>query len=357
MTDVESETRALRESLLSYVTKRPRSAVRLFQLLTDEWGSVGERRLWRCLRWLIDQGAVVVCGRMRSSATYTLGTPFIIPTNRVQRCSILNDPRCVLLDASAFDVLPVLPDNFCGLVCSDSPYGERTHAKYGKEHRADGAAPRIDLTFKHLSHMQVEFLAEQYVRLSQGWIIVFTDDRSLGKWGDAIEASGGKWIRTMSWVKSNPMPQLTCDRPGTGEEFILLGHSGKQRLEWNGKSRAGVFRGGRDTDAFHVNQKPLWLMQELLGLFAKPGDLVLDPFAGSASTGVVALYPERVPGLYETSCIGCPKCSKALAAHIDGRPPLPERLSFVGLENDPATLPIAQARLLSALEGKLYDPQ
>ena len=118
---------------------------------------------------------------------------------------LINDPRCVLLAGDAFVVLPSLPDNFCGLVCSDSPYGERTHAKYAKERRADGAAPRVELTFKHLTKAQVEFLAAQYVRLSQGWIIAFTDDRSIGWWGDAIVEADSTF----------PAPRRTHSRAGT----------------------------------------------------------------------------------------------------------------------------------------------
>lgn len=268
---------------------------------------------------------------------------------------VVNDTRCVLLSGNAFEILPALPDNFAGLIVSDSPYGEHTHEKFGKERRADGARERGDLDFKHLTKDQVYFLAAQYVRLSQGWIVEFTDDRSIGWWGEAIIEAGGEWVRTCSWVKTNPMPQLTCDRPGSGEEFIVLGHTGKRKKQWNGKSRAGVFRGSRDTNGFHANQKPLWLMQELIGLFAQPGELVLDPFAGSCSTGVAALYPERVLGLSEVSNVSCPKCAKAIGAHIDGRPPLPQDVSFVGIEAHAPTLPAAEARLRAALKGQLYD--
>jgi site-specific DNA-methyltransferase (adenine-specific) len=158
-------------------------------------------------------------------------------------------------------------------------------------------------------------------------------------------------------VKTSPMPQLTSDRPGSGEEFIVIGHSGKRKLAWNGKGRAGVFRGPRDQDAFHPNQKPLWLMQELLGLFSQPGELVIDPFAGSATTGVAALFPERVHGLTSLDNVGCPKCAKALTQYMDGRPPLPSELRFVGIEADVKTLPVAEARLYAALKGQLYDPQ
>jgi site-specific DNA-methyltransferase (adenine-specific) len=39
----------------------------------------------------------------------------------------------------------------------------------------------------------------------------------------------------------------------------------------------------------HETQKPIDLMVELVRLFTDPGDLILDPFAGSGTTGVAAI--------------------------------------------------------------------
>ena len=39
----------------------------------------------------------------------------------------------------------------------------------------------------------------------------------------------------------------------------------------------------------HETQKPLPLMLELVELFTDPGDLVLDPFCGSGTTGVACI--------------------------------------------------------------------
>ena len=58
------ETHALRESMLERLhPRRPMSPVRLFAALRDEWGSLGERRLWRVLCWLTGVGLVARDGR------------------------------------------------------------------------------------------------------------------------------------------------------------------------------------------------------------------------------------------------------------------------------------------------------
>jgi DNA modification methylase len=46
---------------------------------------------------------------------------------------------------------------------------------------------------------------------------------------------------------------------------------------------------GGDQRTGHQTQKPLALMELLVRLLSDPGELILDPFAGSGTTGVAAL--------------------------------------------------------------------
>ncbi len=265
---------------------------------------------------------------------------------------IIAHPRCALLHGEAMYTLRhAVRDKSFSLICTDPPYGEHTHKNLGKEKRGDGYESREALEFPPLTKEQVYALAIEFVRISTGWIIVFTDDRSVEWWGSAIESAGGRWVRTGHWVKTSPMPQMSSDRPAVGTEPIVIAHSfppGEGRMVWNGKGRAAVWRGPRDMDGLHPNQKPLWLMQELVGLFCPAGGSVLDPFTGSASTGVSALATARIPGLapLEPACKGCSK------KHADlNLAPLPERVSFLGIEGSLKTLATAKARLTTALQG------
>ena len=45
----------------------------------------------------------------------------------------------------------------------------------------------------------------------------------------------------------------------------------------------------RDRSKLHPTEKPIAMLKELIGVSSRPYDLVLDPFAGSGSTGVAAL--------------------------------------------------------------------
>lgn len=258
--------------------------------------------------------------------------------------------RCVLVAGEALSTSRVLVrSKSIGLVLTDPPYGAHTHENLGRERRDDGVAPRAELEFPPLSRAFVGDLAAEFVRVVDGWILVFTDDRTVSWWGESIEAAGGRWVRTGQWVKTNPMPQMTGDRPAQGVEHIVIGHSyspGTGRMAWAGGGRAAVWRGPRDLTALHPNQKPAWLMQELAGLFAPAGSTVFDPFMGSGSTGVGAFAAERLPGLspLEPGCKGCGK------KHAESkRSPLPSGLSFLGIELHAATLQVAHDRLSKEL--------
>lgn len=77
-----------------------------------------------------------------------------------------------------------------------------------------------------------------------------------------------------------------------GYESIVVAHApGKSK--WNGGGKIGVYdvlrnhNGGEPFD--HPTQKPLELMERLVRDFTDPGDTIVDPFAGSGTTGVAAL--------------------------------------------------------------------
>jgi site-specific DNA-methyltransferase (adenine-specific) len=83
-------------------------------------------------------------------------------------------------------------------------------------------------------------------------------------------------------------------------ELVLVAHlrAGKCRWPWRGKGpeTANVVRVKRvsvRTRDRHPTEKPVDLVRHFLRLHTAPGDIVLDPFAGSGSTGVAALLMGR----------------------------------------------------------------
>ena len=77
----------------------------------------------------------------------------------------------------------------------------------------------------------------------------------------------------------------------------------------NNVIRCGFQRG---EDSFHPTQKPVKLMQVLIELTTQPGQVVLDPFAGSGSTLVAARNLSRNYIGYETNADYVRVCQERL---------------------------------------------
>jgi site-specific DNA-methyltransferase (adenine-specific) len=147
------------------------------------------------------------------------------------------------------------------------------------------------LNFAAITEDQRSAVAAHLGRVARRWVLVFCQVEASQRWRVALEAGGLDYVRTAVWVKPDGQPQLTGDRPGMGYESIVIAHP-RGRKRWNGGGRTGVFtfnkyEGGGAPNP-HPTTKPLSLMRELVALFSDPGELILDSFAGSGSTGVAA---------------------------------------------------------------------
>lgn len=189
------------------------------------------------------------------------------------------------------DGLATLADGSVGCAIFDPPYSERVHKRLGQEGRNDGTAARDALSFEYLTRDVAFAVARELCRVTRRWIIPFCDELSFGLWVDAVEAAGGEYVRKGTWIKVDPMPQMSGDRPSTGTEELVISHAARTsgRMRWNGGGRAAVYPFNpqeRDVKRQYPAQKPVALMEALVRDFTDPGELVLDPYAGSGTTGV-----------------------------------------------------------------------
>jgi len=193
-------------------------------------------------------------------------------------------------------------------VITDPPYSAHVHGatrssrmvsasdrggRYGADTRRN-----VDLGFAHLDPTVRAECAGHFARLASRWVLVFSDVESTRDWRDDMASHGLDYVRTGAWVKVGCTPQFSGDRPAVGFEAITVMHS-KGRKRWNGGGGRGVWSHpivldrGRNGARLHTTQKPLSLMGELVGLFTDPGDVILDPFAGSGTTLVAAKQAGR----------------------------------------------------------------
>jgi len=184
--------------------------------------------------------------------------------------------------------LAVWPDLTFDCAITDPPYSERTQNKHRVGGNGGKPSRPKEIGFAPLTDEVREGVAYHFARLVRRWVLVFTDDRGIQPWADALQANGLEWIRTIVWIKVAGTPQFTGDRPANGAEYIMLAHRRGSKI-WNGGGKAGVYwyrpvRGQAKNPRLHDAQKPILLMSELVKDFTLPGESVLDPFAGAGTT-------------------------------------------------------------------------
>src|SRR5437762_3554324 len=189
--------------------------------------------------------------------------------------------------------------------------------------RSGGRLEVEPISFPPITEEERAESSRQMARLARRWILVFCQVEGAMKWRAALEAAGAVYKRTCLWVKPDGKPQYSGDRPGIGYESIVACHA-PGRSTWNGGGSHGVFivNKGGDPRTGHQTQKPLGLMELLVRLFSDPGELILDPFAGSGTTGVAAIRLGR---------------------------------RFIGWEMKPGYVEVARKRLANAREQLVFD--
>jgi site-specific DNA-methyltransferase (adenine-specific) len=178
-------------------------------------------------------------------------------------------------------------------VITDPPYEEEAHGKGRRVKR--GKLSVEPLPFEMMRER--ERAGVLMGGLAKRWCLVFCQAEAVALWRDALEGGGHVYKRPMIWVKPDGPPQLSGDRPAMGYESIVSSHR-RGRCRWNGGGKAGVYTFLRNQyhgkrRHYHPTEKPLQLMMALVRDFTDPGDLILDPYAGSGTTGVAALMLGR----------------------------------------------------------------
>ena len=142
-----------------------------------------------------------------------------------------------------------------------------------------------------------------------GTMWVFGTMHNVYQIGCLTQAHGGlKILNNVTWQKTSPPPNLACRSFTHSTETILwIRKEGKSKhffdyplsKTWNnGKQMKDVWPMGRVKKVEkkfgkHPTQKPLELMERLVLASTQPGEIVLDPFSGSGTTGVAAVKHGR----------------------------------------------------------------
>jgi DNA modification methylase len=211
---------------------------------------------------------------------------------------------CRIIESDAVEYVRLLVER-PHLVVTDPPYGIETHnTRRGGQDYADGAAYALDV---------IERLCEQLVeRLDPGAHLYFFA-------GYTHAWAVRELLRRFFVVQDNPLVWVKDNHTMCN---FAAAYPNKHEYIWFCKQRASIRRlakcvpdvlhFARQRDSTHTAEKPVDLLSLLIEQSSEPGELVLDPFCGSGSTGV--------------------------AARALGR-------QFVGIESDPKWVEVARARV------------
>ncbi len=206
-----------------------------------------------------------------------------------------------------------LPENSVDLVFADPPYnlqlgGDLTRPDNSNVHGVTEAWDRFD-SFEVYDAFTRLWLAEaRRVLKPNGALWVIGSYHNIFRVGAAIQNAGYWILNDVVWRKTNPMPNFRGTRFTNAHETLIwaayeqkakytfnydalkMANEGLQmRSDWEMPICTGAERLKRaDGKKAHPTQKPESLLHRILVASTNPGDVVLDPFFGTGTTGAVA---------------------------------------------------------------------
>jgi site-specific DNA-methyltransferase (adenine-specific) len=131
---------------------------------------------------------------------------------------------------------------------------------------------------------------------------------------------GYKILNVVTWAKTNPPPNISCRYFTYSTEFIIWARKSEKKPHYFNYDLMKQLNGEKQmTDVWrlpaiapwekmcgkHPTQKPLSLLSRIILASTKPGAWILDPFAGSGTTGVVAKKLNRNYIMIEQNPLYC----------------------------------------------------
>lgn len=219
-----------------------------------------------------------------------------------------------IMRGDALDNLRALPDACIDLVFADPPYNLQLRQSL---HRPDQS--KVDAVDDHWDQFD-SFAA--YDRFTRDWLRearrvlkptgtlwVIGSYHNIFRVGTALQDLGFWILNDVVWRKTNPMPNFKGTRFTNAHETLIwaardakqtgytfnykamksLNEDVQMRSDWllpicTGNERLKNAEGQK----LHPTQKPESLLHRVLLATTQPGDIVLDPFFGSGTTGAVA---------------------------------------------------------------------
>ena len=279
-----------------------------------------------------------------------------------------------ILLGDCIEQLDRLPAESVDIVFADPPYNLQlentlTRPDQSVVDAVDDAWDKF-ASFADYDHFSREWLAAvRRVMKKNATLFVIGSYHNIYRVGATLQDQGFWILNDIVWRKANPMPNFRGRRFTNAHETLLWASKSADAKAYTFNYEAlkagnddcqvrsdwyfPICTGGerlKDADGrkTHPTQKPEALITRILLAASKPGDVVLDPFFGSGTTGAVAKRLRR-------SFIGIerePIYAEAARARIAAVEPLPEHL----LLEIPSKRSEARISFASLVEAGLIHP-
>ncbi len=210
------------------------------------------------------------------------------------------------------EILPQIPDNTVDTIFADPPYflsNGGISVQSGKQVCVDkgdwdkGGTPEYIYEFnkRWISLCRPKLKDDGTIWISGTYHNIFVVQRCL-------QECGYKILNIITWQKTDPPPNLSCRYFNFSTELIIWARkSPKVPHKFNYDVMKELNGGKQMTDVWkipsvgkwektcgkHPTQKPLRLLYRIILASTNKGDTILDPFAGSCTTGIAANLLER----------------------------------------------------------------
>lgn len=226
----------------------------------------------------------------------------------------------VLYHSDLFDVLGQLGDDSIDMIFADPPYnlsndgfsiqsGKMVSVNKGDWDKSQGFEKDYEFHVKWLE-------ACRRVLKPSGTLWVSGTYHSIYQCGHAIQALGYHILNDISWYKPNAAPNLSCRFFTASHETLLwvrkekkakhvFNYDDMREGDWQGDFMKVPNKQMRSVWAIntpkpwekkfgkHPTQKPLDLLERIVQASTERGGIILDPFAGSSTTGLAAVKHDR----------------------------------------------------------------
>jgi site-specific DNA-methyltransferase (adenine-specific) len=225
-------------------------------------------------------------------------------------------PGFLLLQGDSFRLLNKLEPKSIDMVFADPPYflsNGGVSCQAGKQVSVDkglwdkGMSPQSKLRWNRIWLRKI-----RRVLKDDGTIWISGTFHNIYSVGVALELEGYSIINNITWEKPNPAPNLACRCFTNSTETILWARKqltpkkkGKHFFNYSlmketngGKQMKDVWilpLPSKKEKEFghHPTQKPIGLLDRIILSSTHEGDLILDPFSGSGTTGISAISLNR----------------------------------------------------------------